>query len=189
VLAGLGLIGVLAVWASRDLPAAGQAGPTSARTGAPQTTRGPAPSGQVAAPDSGHGHSGPPRDPGGPDGRGWYPWWKDAAIVKEIGLTQEQAAQIDRIYEQRAKQIAPYLEEYDKQNAELDRMFRERTVEPSVIQLQAAKLMTPRVEIDKSRYVMLYRMSKVLTSDQNAKLQAVFERNRGRGRGGNPAMR
>jgi Spy/CpxP family protein refolding chaperone len=143
----------------------------------PSTGRGPG--------DGRQGFPGPPT----PDEHGadFVPWWKDPAIIKEISLTPDQAAQIDRIYEQRAKQIAPYLDEYDKQRAELDRLFRERTADAKVIELQAAKLMTPRLEIDKTRFVMLYRMFKVLSTDQNNKLQEIWHRNGNRGRGGNPA--
>jgi Spy/CpxP family protein refolding chaperone len=183
------VLGLFAVAAGS--PVLGQSS-TSTQAGKPASTSVGAPAGQApAGPGPGRGPGGrqdfagpPTRDEHGAD---FVPWWKDPAIVKEINLTVEQAAQIDRIYEQRAKQIAPYLEEYDKQRAELDRLFRERTADARAIELQAAKLMTPRLEIDKTRFVMLYRMFKVLSTDQNNKLQDIWHRTGNRGRGGNPA--
>lgn len=117
-------------------------------------------------------------------------FWKDAAVVKEIGLLADQGARIDRIYEQRGRQIAPFADELVKQRAELDRLIRERTVDPSSVELQASKVTALFAKMQESRFVMLYRIYMVLTPDQYKKLQAISDRQRangehGRGRGGN----
>lgn len=184
-----GLVGLLAVAAlssggvlARQSPPATKAGQTS--SGAPQ--------GQTAARGQTDGQGrpggGPSQGPGGP--RSGFTWWKDPAVVKEIGLSADQTAKIERIYDQRNKKIAAYVEEFDKQRAELDRMMHERTVTPTAIELQASKLMPSQNKIDESRWVMLYQIYMVLSADQNKKLQAIRDRNdqgRGRGgRGGNP---
>src|SRR5207247_3243085 len=122
--------------------------------------------------------------PAAGDGRGRagsnsdYKFWKDAPVVKEIGLTPEQTARIDRIYEERARRIAPFAEDLDKQKPELDRLIRERTVDPSAVELQAAKVTSLWAKIQESRQVMLYRMYMVLTPDQYKKLQAIVDRRR-----------
>ena len=134
---------------------------------------------------------GPPGDGrggrGGPDSD--YKFWKDPSVIKEIGLAADQSARIDRIYEQRARQIAPFADELVKQRAELDRLIRERTVDPSAVELQAQRVAALFAKMQESRFVMLYRMYMVLTPDQYKKLQALFDRQRagehGRGRSGN----
>jgi Spy/CpxP family protein refolding chaperone len=144
-------------------------------------------------PSTGDGRRGfgPPGDGrggrGGPDSE--YKFWKDPAAIKEIGLAPDQGARIDRIYEGRARQIAPFADELVKQRAELDRLIRERTVDPSAVELQASKVTALFAKMQESRFVMLYRMYMVLTPDQYKKLQALFDRQRagehGRGRSGN----
>jgi Spy/CpxP family protein refolding chaperone len=119
-------------------------------------------------------------------------WWKDPQMAKEVGLTPVQIQKIDHIYEQRQRQIRPWVDEYNRQKAELDRMMRERTARPEDIEAQARRLTYPHLDIDVSRIRLLYEMSRVLTAEQNAKLDAMFERERrdrdqgrGRGPGGN----
>jgi Spy/CpxP family protein refolding chaperone len=133
---------------------------------------------------------GPPGDGrGGRGGDSEYKFWRDPAAIKEIGLAADQGARIDRIYEGRARQIAPFADELVKQRAELDRLIRERTVDPSAVELQASKVTALFAKMQESRFVMLYRMYLVLTPDQYKKLQALFDRQRagehGRGRSGN----
>jgi Spy/CpxP family protein refolding chaperone len=118
------------------------------------------------------------------------PWWKDAGIVRELGLTADQVGKIDRLYEKRRKAIQLQLDEFDKQKAELDRLIGERTVSPEVVELHTSKMMTPRIAIDTSRIRMLYEMSRVMTAEQNRKLQDIFhQRTRENGRGRNSSSR
>ena len=121
-------------------------------------------------------------------------------MAHEVGLTKDQIAKIDRIYEQRQAQIKPKVDEYNKQRDELNRMMRERTAKPAEVEEQARRLSYPRLEIDVSRAKMLYEMSQAMTAEQNTRMRAMFDRmdqerdamfkryeqERARGRGGNP---
>jgi hypothetical protein len=98
-------------------------------------------------------------------------------------LTPQQVAKIDRIYDQRAKAVDPFVVEEQKQHAELQRMIRERVVDPSVIELQVDRVEAPHAKVWESRIVMLYRILLVLSPDQYTKFQAYYERT-GRGRSG-----
>jgi len=124
----------------------------------------PAQSGTAASP----GRGGPGQDV--------RPWWKDAGMAREVGLTPVQIAKIDRIFDQRQKQIKPKADEYTKIKADLDRMMRERTAKPEEVEEQARRLMYPRLDIDVSRWRMLYEMSLVMSVDQNTKMRAMFDR-------------
>lgn len=104
------------------------------------------------------------------------PWWKDAGMAREVGLTPEQVAKFDRLYDRRQKEIKPKVDEYNKQKAELERMIRERTAKPDEIEVQARRLSYPWLDIDISRTRMLYEMSLVLSTDQYTKMRAMFER-------------
>lgn len=199
------LIRVLAIFATlaalgagRVVARTGRFGPAlqqSSRTSAPQKPPSNQPAPTTPAPaqtpsGGGRGYGPVPGPlPTGPRGD-FSPWWKDATIIKEVGLSTDQVNRIDRIYEKRRKQIQLHVDELDTQTAELNKMFSERLVTPEVIELQAQKWMAPRMIIEPSRIRMLYDMSRVMTAEQNTKLQEFFhrmgERNRERGRGGVP---
>jgi Spy/CpxP family protein refolding chaperone len=113
-------------------------------------------------------------------------WWHDETVKKELALTADQIRRLDIIYERRAKDLDPLREELNKQVAELSRLMSNRNAGTAAIALQVAHLEVPRAKINESFYVMMYRMSLVLDVEQNKKLQAIFDRNRERGRGGEP---
>ena len=106
------------------------------------------------------------------------PWWKEPTIVKEIGLSPDQAKQIDKLWEDRAKEMMGRSDDLKKQDDELKRLIAERKVGADVIALQVDRVEAQRTILAKSRTVMLYRMSLVMSAEQNKKLQAIFERNR-----------
>ncbi len=112
-----------------------------------------------------------------------WPWWRDEALQKEVGLTSRQVDRIDAIYQQRSTDLAPYLEEWRKQEAELNRMAGERVVSVEVFAVQAARVDGLWSKLNESRLVMLYRMSRELTDAQYKKLQEYRDRGRGGGRG------
>ena len=120
-------------------------------------------------------------------------------MAKEVGLTRDQIAKIDKLYDQRQAQIKPKVDEYNRQLDELNRLTRERTAKPSEIEDQARRLSYPRIDVDVSRAKMLYEMTLVLNTDQYNRMRAMFarmdqereasfkryEQERARGRGGN----
>lgn len=112
-----------------------------------------------------------------------WPWWRDEALQKEVGLTSRQVERIDAIYQQRSTELAPYLEEWRKQEAELNRMARERVVSVEVFAVQAARVDALWSKLNESRIVMLYRMSRELTDAQYKRLQEYRDRGRGGSRG------
>lgn len=145
----------------------GQAPPT----GSPQGRQAVAPPKQDTSQPSGPSRQGPP------------PWWKDDAVKKEIGLSDHKAKQIDRIFEDWSKRMEQFLAEFRKQEDELDRLTRERTVDESTYAVQVARVEDMRRRLRESRTVTLYRIYLELTPDQHKKLQVIRERNRN-GRGG-----
>jgi Spy/CpxP family protein refolding chaperone len=115
---------------------------------------------------------------GGPEGQNVRAWWRNPEIAQEVGLTSAQIAKLDKLYEDRQKRIEPWVAEYKTQNAELNRMMRERTASPEEIAAQARRLMYPSLDIHVSRIRLLYEMGQVMTPGQNTKLRARFDRER-----------
>lgn len=110
-------------------------------------------------------------------------------MKKEIGLRPNQATLIDHIYTRRLQEMAPVVQAYDQEKAVLDKMIADRAVDDTQLDFElTTKFLPLRSKLEASRYLMLYRILKVLDADQSAKLPAAQERhNQGRGRGGAPA--
>jgi hypothetical protein len=108
--------------------------------------------------------------------RSRLPFWKDPAVVKEVGLTPEQAKQIDKLWHDRWKEMTGRAEELRKQEIELERMIAARTVNPDVVALQIDRVEAQRTMLYKSRTLMLYRMALVLTPEQNKGMKTIWDR-------------
>lgn len=122
-----------------------------------------------------------------------WDWWKDEAVKKEIGLRPDQSSRIDSFYSSRMKQMDPVVQEYQKEQAILDKMVSDRIVDDSTLTVEITKWYALRAEVGRSRLLMDYRIAKVLDENQYAKLKAVADRRlkeaeaRRGGRGGGPA--
>jgi Spy/CpxP family protein refolding chaperone len=177
------VVGVLVVAAGGDVAAGVQRSGTvpaqQAQLSQQQQTTTPVPvsgSGQRAAgsgPNHGDDSHVPPR-----------PWWQDEAITKELVLTRKQVQAIDKLYESNRASLKALYDEKTKAEAELDRMIREGTVEESVVALQLDRVEAPRTLLNKTQVLMFYKMHRVLTPEQNQKLQAILDRNPHGRRGG-----
>lgn len=106
------------------------------------------------------------------------PWWKEPAVVKELRLTPDQSARIDAAWYKREKDMHAVSKEYEKQRDELNRLMAERKVGIDVIGLQHDRVEAQRTILNKSRTVMIYQFSLILTPEQNTALKAYFDRNR-----------
>lgn len=114
-----------------------------------------------------------------------WAWWQDEAVKKDLALTESQARSITRLYEDRARQMKPHSDEFQKQLEELDKMTRERTVDVATYSIQVTRVEALRTELNKTRTVMLYSIHRMLTPEQYQKLRQIRDQRRsGRGGGG-----
>jgi Spy/CpxP family protein refolding chaperone len=174
VLAALGLALTVPLAAGGQSRAATQSPATSQgrQSAAPQQPQGAVPS-DPSRPGQGQ------RTPGSIRGE----WWNDELVRKEIGLSIEKAKKIDGFFQERSRRLAPIVAEFEKQDAELERLTLERVVDEVTYSLQVGRVWDLRRRLAESRTIMLYRIYQELTPDQYKKLQALRERNRS-GRGG-----
>jgi len=117
-----------------------------------------------------------------------WEWWKDAEVRKQLQLTDQQVRDISRIYDDRVRQTRPTYEALQKHLAELNKMARERTVDVSTYSVQVTSVEGLRSEVNKTRSVLLYAISRRLSAEQHQKLGEIRDR-RWSGRGNGPASR
>jgi Spy/CpxP family protein refolding chaperone len=103
----------------------------------------------------------------------WKWWLYDRA---ELGITDKQSADIDKIFEtvipgQRAKR-----QELERLEDALAIMVKENTADVTTVAQHVEKVENIRAEYNKTRTVMLYQIHRVLTADQRAKLERLRAR-------------
>lgn len=112
--------------------------------------------------------------------RAW--WWKDAETMREIGISSDLSKKLEALFQKGLPEAMAHERELKKQEAELHRLIKERTVGADVIAVQVDRVEAQRTSLNKRRTVMLYQMYQLLSADQYAKLVAFNERRRnGRG--------
>ena len=104
------------------------------------------------------------------------PWWKDPVVIKELSLTTDQSAKIDALWRKRETEMHAPSKAYERQKEELNRLMAERKVGVDVIGVQHDRVEAQRTTLNKSRTIMIYQFSLVLTPEQNTALKAYFER-------------
>lgn len=146
------------------------------RAAGPQTT-GAAPKAQAQSQDRGDNARGQQNQRRGP-----YLWWKDPAVMKEIGMSAHLSKKIDELFTRRLPLANAQWTEFKKHEDELNRLIAERKVGADVISVQLDRVEAQRTMLNKSRTMMMYEMYQLLSADQYAKLVAYNERRRnGRG--------
>ena len=105
-----------------------------------------------------------------------WKWWINQEHRKELGITDQQSAQIDQIFEtdfppQRAK-----WREAEKLEATLSKVLKESVADVLTVQPMVERLERLQAERRAMRTVMLYRMNLVLTPEQRVKLEAFRKR-------------
>lgn len=102
-------------------------------------------------------------------------WWKSEAIAKELGLTADQSARIDQIWETTVPELRQEWEELDGFESKLSRLI-EANVDEAMITRQIDRVETARANANKTRSLMLYRMRQVLTPEQRVLLRTIQQR-------------
>ena len=105
-----------------------------------------------------------------------WKWWQDEKSRIEIGLTEEQSAAVEEVFQGALPKLKAGKAELDVLESDLSRMIRERTADESLVAAQIDKVEAARAELSKTRTLMLYRMHRILTPEQNTKVQAIHDR-------------
>jgi Spy/CpxP family protein refolding chaperone len=103
-----------------------------------------------------------------------FPWWKDAQFTKDLSLTADQSARIDRVFQSTIALLRQKKEELDLQEAELSKLIAGNADE-SVVTRQVDKVEGIRASLNKTRTLMLLRMRQVLSPDQRIILNKLSE--------------
>lgn len=117
------------------------------------------------------------------DGHGPTRWWIDPKLRADLGINDQQSAAVEKIWQSSLPSLRESREKLEKLEDALAQLTRDDSVDEAVVVAQIERVENMRAEANKRRTLMIYRMNKLLTADQRAKVKAMFER-RDQGRRG-----
>ena len=100
-------------------------------------------------------------------------WWIDAKLRGELGITDQQSAAIEAVWQKSLPGLREGRSKLEKLEDALSKLTDGHD-EAAVI-AQIAVVENLRADLNKGRTLMIYRMNKILTPDQRAKVKAMFE--------------
>ena len=112
----------------------------------------------------------PPDPPARP-----FAWWKSDPFKKELGLTADQSARIDKIWETTRPELRQEWDELSKLEDKLSHLIQADADEAALTR-QIDRVETARANANKTRSLMLVQMLKVLSPDQRTRFRAVHDR-------------
>lgn len=112
----------------------------------------------------------PPRQP-----TPTFAWWKSESFKNELGLTDPQTDQIDKIWETTRPELRAELDELSRFEGKLSRLIQ-NDADEAVLSRQIDRVETARAAANKTRSIMFVQMRKALTPDQRTRLDALHER-------------
>lgn len=110
-----------------------------------------------------------------------FKWWQVERFQQEMALVPEQVARLEEIYQAAGPSMRTQKTTLDKLQSDLSAMVNEGRADDAAASDLIARVEAARADLGRTRGAMLYRMRRVLTTDQHVKLKALFaERERSR---------
>lgn len=103
-------------------------------------------------------------------------WWQTETTRAELGLTQDQSARIEDIWQQSVPRLTSSSDDLERSQRELSRLISSNDATEMDVIRQLVRVQAVRNEADRQRTLTLFRMYRVLTYDQRMKLKALRER-------------
>jgi Spy/CpxP family protein refolding chaperone len=104
-----------------------------------------------------------------------FKWWQSEQFQKDLGLTPDQVARIDAIFQATLPELRQRKDELDVLETRLSRLI-EMDTDEAVIARHVDKTEAARGTLNKMRTLMLMRMRQVLRPDQRVRFKALHER-------------
>lgn len=110
-----------------------------------------------------------------------FKWWQADQVQQELGLTREQSARLEEIFQSYLPSLRKQKETLDVAEHQFNKLVAKGDHAATLAQVDVVE--QARAALNKTRALQLVHMRRVLTADQHAKLTAILrERDRERAR-------
>ena len=103
-------------------------------------------------------------------------WWQDETFKRELGLTAEQSARLEEIFQKTQPALRQRMHDLERAEEAFERVVEKG--DDAAVMGQVDEVEAARAQLNKERTMMLLRMRRALTADQWAKLTALAQAER-----------
>lgn len=118
------------------------------------------------------------------------PWWQSTQFQKDLGMTSDQVAKVDAIFQATLPELRTKRDELEKLEVKLSHLI-EADADETAVARWVDKTETARGALNKVRTLMLMRMRQVLAPDQRTRFKELHAardgHRRNHGHGGAPS--
>jgi Spy/CpxP family protein refolding chaperone len=104
-----------------------------------------------------------------------FKWWQNERFQKELALTPDQSARLESCFQALQPTLRAQKRALDKLEDELSTIIHDAQVQEPEVEQFVARVEAARADLSKTRTLMLYRMRRILTTDQHMKLLKLLE--------------
>jgi Spy/CpxP family protein refolding chaperone len=105
-----------------------------------------------------------------------FKWWQSDKFKTDLGLSAEQVAKLEDVYQGLRPKLTSGKEELDRLEGRLSKLIAEGVAPEGDVMKMVDSVERSRAELAKTRTLMIYRMHQLLTVDQRAKMNALHDR-------------
>jgi len=113
-------------------------------------------------------------------------WWKTERFQKELALTPDQVSRIDAIFQTVQPALRAQNRALKKLEDELSALIAEAKIDEAELEHFVVRVEAARADLSKTRTLMIFRIRRIMTSEQHLKLQKLFEQDEKDRRGHGP---
>jgi Spy/CpxP family protein refolding chaperone len=103
-------------------------------------------------------------------------WWIDASERLELGISDQQSAKIEAIFQSTLPAQRDRWREHEKLEPAVEQLIKDGTADPADVARQVERLHTLKAELNATRITTLYRMLRELSPEQREKFRRMDER-------------
>ena len=99
-------------------------------------------------------------------------WWMDPVLVSRIGLTSDQKARIEKIFDAQRQILTASFMQLERDEIELKRLLESETLDRGAIRAQVDRVIRSRSEMERANANMTLEMREQLSRAQWMELQS-----------------
>lgn len=107
-----------------------------------------------------------------------FKFWQMERFQKGLSLTPEQITKLEGIYQAAEPTLRAQKAAFDKCEQKLSAVISDPKSDESQVLKSAEKLEAARTELSKTRTLQLFRIRRILTDAQNAKMKEMHDHDR-----------
>ena len=107
-----------------------------------------------------------------------FKWWQTERFQKELALTTDQITRIEGIYQASEPLLRAQKKAIDRHEEKLSKVIQDPKSDEAMLLQATDRLEAARNEVSRTRTLMLFRIRRVLSDEQNLKINAMHAKDR-----------